>query len=141
MSTRYNLHMRHTLTRLAARYGTDLLLWGQVETNSGIISASVPFLRMLFVSRKKEERGVMQRKVEASPPKPMGVEAVSQNQPLEKPLEVDTWALFEKDKEKGVGEGELGWQPFITVPESFHSQSGSRGSTLLEPAQHPHMTV
>lgn len=95
---------------------------------------------MLFVSRKKEERGVMQRRVGAGPPKPMGDEAMSQNQPLEKPLEVDTWAVFEKDKEKQASEGELGWQPFITVPESF-SQSGSRGSVLLEPRQQPHMTV
>ncbi|KAH7382534.1 hypothetical protein DE146DRAFT_231235 [Phaeosphaeria sp. MPI-PUGE-AT-0046c] len=125
----------------SARYGSDLLLWGQVETNSGIISASVPFLRMLFVSKKKEERGVMPGRVQASPPRRMGGEAVSQNQPLEKPLEVDTWAVFEKDKEKGASDGDAGWQPFITVPESFHSQSGSRGSTLLEPAHHPHMTV
>jgi hypothetical protein len=120
----------------SARYGADLLLWGQVETNSGIISASVPFLRMLFVSRKKQERGVTQRRVEASPPKPASGEAVSQNQPLEKPLEVDTWALFEHEKD--LGEGGPGWQPFITVPDSLHS--GSRGSTLLEPT-HPHMTV
>jgi hypothetical protein len=120
----------------SARYGADLLLWGQVETNSGIISASVPFLRMLFVSRKKQERGVTQRRVEASPPKPASGEAVSQNQPLEKPLEVDTWALFEHEKD--LGEGGPDWQPFITVPDSLHS--GSRGSTLLEPT-HPHMTV
>jgi hypothetical protein len=95
---------------------------------------------MLFVGRKKEERGVMQRNLEASPPKPMGGEAMSQNQPLEKPREVDTWAVFENDKEKQAGDGEMGWQPFITVPESF-SQSGSRGSVLLEPKQQPHMTV
>jgi hypothetical protein len=121
----------------AAKYGTDLLLWGQVETNSGIICASVPFLRMLFVSKNKEERGVTARRVEASPPKPMGMEEVSQNQPLEKPLEVDTWALFEA--EKRPDEENPGWQPFITIPESLNS--GSRGSTLLEPAHHPHMTV
>jgi hypothetical protein len=121
----------------AAKYGSDLLLWGQVETNSGIISASVPFLRMLFVRRQKEERGVTHRRVEASPPKAMGEAGISQNKPLEKPLEVDTWAVFEN--EKHAGEGSPGWQPFITVPDSL--SSGSRGSTLLEPTHHPHMTV
>lgn len=125
----------------SARYGSDLLLWGQVETNSGIISASVPFLRMLFVSRKKEERGVTQRRVEASPsPKAVAEGGPSQNQPLEKPLEVDTWAVFENEKEKRDEEGGLGWQPFITVPESFHD-GDSRGSTLLEPRHQPHATV
>jgi hypothetical protein len=125
----------------SARYGSDLLLWGQVETNSGIISASVPFLRMLFVSRKKEERGVTQRRVEASPsPKAVAAGGTSQNQPLEKPLEVDTWAVFENEKEKRDEEGGLGWQPFITVPESFHD-GDSRGSTLLEPRHQPHATV
>jgi hypothetical protein len=121
----------------SARYGADLLLWGQVETNSGIISASVPFLRSLFLYKRKEERGVAHRKVEVSPPRPMGEEAISQNHPLEKPLEVDTWALFESEKRSG--QGSPGWQPFITVPESL--SSGSRGSTLLEPAHHPHATV
>ncbi|KAF1913236.1 hypothetical protein BDU57DRAFT_522013 [Ampelomyces quisqualis] len=103
----------------SARYGSDLLLWGQVETNSGIISASVPFLRMLFVRRKKET----QRKVEASPsPKAVGGAGSSQKQALEKPREVDTWAVFENEKEMRDGEeGGLGWQPFITVPESFQT--------------------
>ncbi|PVH91383.1 hypothetical protein DM02DRAFT_477740, partial [Periconia macrospinosa] len=32
----------------SARFGTDLLLWGQVETNAGIVSASVPFLRLAW---------------------------------------------------------------------------------------------
>ncbi|KAH7072563.1 hypothetical protein FB567DRAFT_597949 [Paraphoma chrysanthemicola] len=121
----------------SARYGADLLLWGQVETNSGIISASVPFLRSLFLYQRKNERGVTQRRVQESPPKPMGQEPVSQNRPLDKPLEVDTWALCEVEKESG--EGDPGWQPFITVPESI--SSGSRGSALLEPVHLPHGAV
>ncbi|CAO2652948.1 Nn.00g023590.m01.CDS01 [Neocucurbitaria sp. VM-36] len=116
----------------SARFGADLLLWGQVETNSGIVSASIPFLRLLFRRREKEERGVTQRKIEASPPKPMEAAGVSQN----KPLEIDTWAFF--GDEKKDGQGSPNWGPFITVPESL--SSGSRGSTLLEPT-HPHGTV
>lgn len=115
----------------SARFGADLLLWGQVETNAGIISASVPFLRLLFTRKAKEERGVTQRIVDMSPPKPMGVPVVSQN----KALEVETWAF----NDKADGEGSPNWGPFITVPESL--SSGSRGSTLLEPTHHPHMTV
>jgi hypothetical protein len=103
-----------------------MLLWGQVETNSGIISASVPFLRMLFVSRKKEEPALPPpRRMDVGPP------------PLEKPLRVDTWAL--NDTEKGADEEGPRWQPFITVPENL--SSGSRGSTSLEPVHYPHTTV
>lgn len=116
----------------SARFGSDLLLWGQVETNSGIISASVPFLRPLFHSRQKEERIVAPRKLEISPPKPVDVE---------KAPEVETWAAYEMEKEKdpALGEAQTGWQPFITVPESI--SSGSRDSARLEPTHHPHMTV
>jgi hypothetical protein len=113
----------------SARYGTDMLLWGQVESNSGIISASVPFLRMLFFSKKKEEPALPPpRKMSAGP---------QQNQPLEKPLKVDTWAL--NDTEKGADEGGPKWQPFITVPDSL--SSASRPSMSLEPVHHPHSTV
>lgn len=114
----------------SARFGSDLLLWGQVETNAGIISASVPFLRLLFTSREKEERGVAQRKIDVSPSKPMGSPDAAQK----KGVDIETWAL----DEKGDGEGSPNWGPFITVPESL--SSGSRGSTLLEPT-HPHGTV
>jgi hypothetical protein len=119
----------------SAKYGADLLLWGQVETNSGIISASVPFLRMLFVSKKKEERGFSERKcVDAGPPKPMGVDVYTQNQALEKPLDFDTWAVAESEKKDPA------WKPFITVPESL--SSGSRGSTLIgDEKRHPLGTV
>lgn len=79
---------------------------------------------MLFVSRKKEERGASERKcVDAGPPKPMGADVYTQNQPLEKPLKVDTWAVVESEKKSPT------WQPFITVPDSL--SEGSRGSTLI----------
>jgi hypothetical protein len=126
----------------AARYGTDLLLWGQVETNSGIVSASVPFLRLLFKSRKKEERGVMERRVvDMGPPKPMGRDDLAQTILPE----IETYHFFEdekerekeKEKEKELEAGM--WNPFITVPESL--SSGSRGSTRLEPVQRPHSTL
>lgn len=101
----------------SAKFGADLLLWGQVETNSGIISASVPFLRMLFIGKKREERGVSDRRVVgASPVQPMRVEPPGQNQPLEKPLQVDIWAVAETEKRGGPA-----WGPFITVPESLSS--------------------
>ncbi|KAF1838283.1 hypothetical protein BDW02DRAFT_594743 [Decorospora gaudefroyi] len=116
----------------SARFGADLLLWGQVETNSGIISASIPFLRLLFRSRKKEERGVTQRKIENGPPKPMRVDAFSQC----KELDMGEWPLGDEDKKSGPGSPS--WGPFITVPESL---SCSRGSTLLEPVHQPHVTV
>jgi len=57
----------------------------------------------------------------------MGEEGTSANRPLEKPFEVDTWALFETGKR-----GEEGWGPFITVPESLGGEGGSRGSGGLE---------
>jgi hypothetical protein len=117
----------------SAKFGADLLLWGQVETNSGIISASVPFLRLLFLSKQKEERGVTQRKVDISPPKPMGVDAFSQH----KALDMGEWPL--RDGEKEAGPGSPNWGPFITVPDSLNS--GSRGSTVMEPAHLPHQTV
>ncbi|KAF2184649.1 hypothetical protein K469DRAFT_458484, partial [Zopfia rhizophila CBS 207.26] len=38
------------------RYGTELLIWGQIEVNSGIVSASAPFLMPLFRRKSKERR-------------------------------------------------------------------------------------
>lgn len=116
----------------SARFGADLLLWGQVETNSGIISASVPFIRLLFLGREKEERGVTQRKVAVSPPKPMADPDMAQT----KAVEVETWNFF--GDEKDDGRVSPNWGPFITVPAGL--SSGSRGSTLLEPIQ-PRGTV
>jgi hypothetical protein len=122
-------------SQAAARFGTDLLLWGQVETNSGIICASIPFLRMLFVSQKEERAGTP-RIVDAGPPRPMGGQNMSQNRPLEKPLEVDTWAVSEAEKRSN--DDDPGWQPFITIPENLSTRG--RDDTL-EPAHQPHMTV
>jgi hypothetical protein len=120
----------------AARFGTDLLLWGQVETNSGIICASIPFLRMIFVSQKKEERAATPRNMEAGRPKLLGGQEIKQNQPLEKPLEVDTWAVSEAEKRSNSDDP--GWQPFITIPENL---STSDRDDTLEPAHQPHMAV
>lgn len=106
----------------SARFGTDLLLWGQVETNSGIISASIPFLRLLF-QRSREERGVTQRRVEVSPPKPMG----RPHDALTKDIDMETWALNERDDP----EKSPRWGPFITVPAGLSSGSGN--SLRVEP--------
>lgn len=109
----------------SARFGVDLLLWGQVETNAGIISASIPFTRLLFTGKEKVERGIILRRVEMSPPKPMGDGQPSQHDMLE----VKTWANDEKE----VGKGGLNWGPFITVPKGLSSDS--RDSTRLEPVR------
>lgn len=109
----------------SAQFGADLLLWGQVETNAGIISASVPFLRLIFRGREREQRGVSQEKRVMSPPK---LAPVADN----RPVEIESAAFFEE------GSGSPGWKPFITVPVSL--SSSSRGSTHLEP-EHPFQTV
>lgn len=105
----------------SAVYGADLLLWGQVETNSGIISASVPFLRLLFKRKERAERLASGRKV---------VEIASQRvgrKPQLEPLEMDTVLLFPRH------EGE-GWKPFITVPASLGERSWeSEGAMAASP--------
>lgn len=118
----------------SAAFGADLLLWGQVETNSGIISASVPFLRLFFRGRdhsrdrEPEKNGIAPaRRREISPPKPLDTD--------NKPLEIDSMAFFEGDDERGPN-GSPQWKPFITVPASL----SSRGSGMLEPT-HPLATV
>lgn len=110
----------------SARFGVDLLLWGQVETNAGIISASVPFLRLLFTGKDKQERDSTPARV--GPPKPMGADhELSQNGAPH----LETWAFhFNDDK---AGEKSPRWGPFITVPESLSEKS--RGSANLEPAR------
>ncbi|KNG52030.1 hypothetical protein TW65_00415 [Stemphylium lycopersici] len=132
----------------SARYGSDLLLWGQVETNSGIISASVPFLRLLFHGKhKKEERSATPRKAYVTPPTPPQIDAFSQH----KALDMGEWPL---PNEKGIDRGEYvgfitiherttiaresNWGPFITIPESL---SGSRSSAQMERTQHPQQMV
>ncbi|KAI4668783.1 uncharacterized protein J4E78_002611 [Alternaria triticimaculans] len=131
----------------SARFGNDLLLWGQVETNSGIISASIPFLRLLFRSTQKEERSATPVKVNRVPSRPVQIDAFSQHKALdmgEWPLQ-DVKRASEQDNcfitihEETVRTRGSAWGPFITIPESL--SSASRGETLLEPQQHPHMTV
>lgn len=112
----------------SAQFGADLLLWGQVETNSGIISASVPFLRLIFKGHERKDESSEKQRV-ISPPKPI---AESDN----KPLKIDSIVFFDGD---GAGpNGSPRWQPFITVPASL--SSSSRGSAHLEPTK-PHLTV
>ncbi|KAF2662658.1 hypothetical protein K491DRAFT_584939, partial [Lophiostoma macrostomum CBS 122681] len=112
----------------SAQFGADLLLWGQVETNSGIISASVPFLRLIFRGRERKENSEEKPRVVA-PPKQV---PESNN----KPLQIDSMAFF-SGGEAGPN-GSPVWKPFITVPASL--SSGSRGSAQLE-VVHPFQTV
>ncbi|KAJ4319721.1 hypothetical protein N0V94_003780 [Neodidymelliopsis sp. IMI 364377] len=107
----------------SAIYGSDLLLWGQVETNSGIISASVPFLRLLFKRKERSERLSGRKVVEIVSPR------VGRRPQLE-PLEMDTIMLFPRN-EKDEEAGSPSWKPFITVPASVGDRS--RGSAYLAP--------
>ncbi|KAF1995417.1 hypothetical protein P154DRAFT_445456 [Amniculicola lignicola CBS 123094] len=130
----------------SAKFGSDLLLWGQVETNSGIISASVPFLRLIFRrSEKKEVSDIKPRAMVIGPPRPIAAAHIEGEGfdfevggDEEKRMQIESLKFFE------AGEGDrdwpegMGWQPFITVPESL--SSGSRGSAYLEPTK-VHMTV
>ena len=106
----------------SAQFGADLLLWGQIETNSGIVSASVPFLRLLFGRREREPE---EKRRIISPPQPIP----SDN----KPMQIDTLKFFTQEGSNGSPV----WDPFITVPASL---TGSRGSGMLEPTR-PHLTV
>ena len=101
----------------SAIYGADLLLWGQVETNSGIISASIPFLRLLFKRKDRAEFPASRRKVmEIRSPR---VENKSQLQPIE----LDTILLFPENANEKDEEARMGWRPFITVPASLGERS------------------
>lgn len=111
----------------SVQFGTDLLLWGQVETNSGIISASVPFLRLIFGRKEKEPEDKRQI---IGPPKP-----VPEDPEKEKRFQIETFKFFEESE---GGNGGPAWDPFITVPASLNSRS--RGSGMLEPAR-PRLTV
>ncbi|KAF1960806.1 hypothetical protein CC80DRAFT_501063 [Byssothecium circinans] len=135
----------------SAKFGPDLLLWGQVETNAGIISASVPFLRLFFRGREKEaeEKGVVARSPVGRRGVAAGAKEMGMRPPGEargddggdgkdennKPLQIDSMAFFEGEDERGPN-GSPVWRPFITVPESL----SSRGSGMLEP-QKEYMTV
>jgi hypothetical protein len=128
----------------AAQFGADLLLWGQVETNSGIISASVPFLRLFFSPGQKKVReiepseknanGQGARKLIISPPRAMNDGRGTD----EKDVENGEFVFFEEGKrDKPDGENVM-WKPFITVPESLSSRGS--GMMVMEPVQ-PHATV
>ncbi|KAF1980218.1 hypothetical protein BU23DRAFT_585987 [Bimuria novae-zelandiae CBS 107.79] len=119
----------------SAVFGTDLLLWGQVETNSGIVSASVPFLRLFFrgSDRRPDEKPLARRKVqEIRSPKKIPTDGV--------PLQKESMEFFDgrKGNEESGGSGSPEWSGFITVPASL--SSASRGSAILEPVQ-AHLTV
>lgn len=123
-------------------FGTDLLLWGQIETNAGIIAASVPFLRMLFRCSGCRVSGVAgQRQREKGVAAPRVVVGETGNG---KAVEIDSVAFFEGHGEKAGGPDlSMAWNPFITVPESLGSESVtqvSRGSGLIETKQ-THLTV
>jgi hypothetical protein len=131
----------------SARFGNDLLVWGQVETNSGIISASIPFLRLLFRSKQQNERVPTPRQVNKVASKPIQIDAFSQH----KALDMGDWPLQDEKRasqksncfitihEETMRTRGSQWGPFITIPESL--SSSSRGETPLEPTHHPHMTV
>jgi hypothetical protein len=112
----------------SAQFGADLLLWGQVETNSGIISASVPFLRLIFGRREKETED---KRRMIGPPK-----QIPEDSEEAKKLQIETFQFFE-ETQRG-GDGSPVWDPFITVPASLSSES--RGSGMMEPTR-PHLTV
>ncbi|KAH6612093.1 hypothetical protein C7974DRAFT_323396 [Boeremia exigua] len=106
----------------SAIYGTDLLLWGQVEINSGIISASIPFLRLLFKRRERTERAASGRKVAEIERPRVG------RKPQIEPLEMETIALFPRGGDGGEGEKE--WKPFMTVPASMGERTWGSTATL-----------
>jgi hypothetical protein len=111
----------------SVRFGTQLLMWGQVETNSGIISASVPFLRLVF-GRKEKQPEDKRRIIGPQNPVPEDLENREK-------FQIETFKFFEESEGEN---GSPAWDPFITVPESL--SSGSRGSAIMEPAK-PHLTV
>ncbi|CAA9961687.1 hypothetical protein PTMSG1_05064 [Pyrenophora teres f. maculata] len=120
----------------SARYGNDLLLWGQVETNSGIISASVPFLRLLFRDRQVEERDTVQKKISVTPPTPVELEA----QTPPKVIDQGEWPLLgekpvENPMAKPAKKRRPNWGPFITVPQELNHRTG--GSTQQESVNEP----
>jgi len=92
----------------SSRFGAELLLWGQVEVNAGIASASVPFLRLLFTRKHEKE---MIKDVEIGAPM----------RQANKPLQPDSLHIF-AGPDKGPNGSPI-WKPFITVPESLSSSS------------------
>jgi hypothetical protein len=134
----------------AARYGADLLLWGQVETNSGIISASVPFLRLLFRDKeKKTQPSGTPQKMYATPPGAQAVPPPRHHYYSEhKEPDTEMWPLRnEKVHDKGESVGFItiharstmargsNWGPFVTIPESLTSDD--KDSVHIERAYYP----
>jgi hypothetical protein len=95
----------------SGQFGAELLLWGQVEVNAGIQSASVPFLRLLF------RRDTARTKDVESPP-PMQLRNANN-----KPLELNSLQIF-AGPDKGPNGSPI-WKPFITVPESLSSRDSA----------------
>lgn len=93
--------------RNSSRFGAELLLWGQVEVNAGIVSASVPFLRLLFTRSK-------------APIKDMEGPPVQMRNVNNKPLELNSHQIF-GGPDKGPNGSPI-WKPFITVPASLSSR-------------------
>jgi hypothetical protein len=133
----------------SAKFGSDLLLWGQVETNAGIISASVPFLRLFFAGRGEkdaEEKGVVARNPrgrkrvreivdpDVGTPQAAKVKEGGRSELMD----MDGKQYLEARNEKALSGGRSPvWRPFITVPHSL----SSRGSGTFEESQKEYMTV
>ena len=112
----------------ASKYGSDVVLWGQVEVNCGIVCASFPFLQSLF---KRDSAG---GRPKVSPPQPRkwpvprswrvppstkDIESVSADSSDH--LTMNTTVPF--------------WSPFITVPESLSTQC-SRETRMSRSPEH-----
>jgi hypothetical protein len=85
----------------STKYGNSLLLWGQVEANSGIISASVPFLRLLFRRGDEGTNRGLRRVREIQPPKLSKSDASHE-------LELDEITLVQGERDLEAGNGAKG---------------------------------
>lgn len=133
----------------SARYGTDLLLWGQVETNAGIVSASVPFLRLAWRGGENGSDGssggkgrLGRREVKEmieAPVRSPGLD--DQKWPLNeirKDVEFRSEEVFTGDEKRP--DGNPAWGGFVTVPEDYGSRH-NRGTHGLEEPAKVYMTV
>jgi hypothetical protein len=111
----------------SGRFGAELLLWGQIEVNAGIASASVPFLRLLFTRDKAPVKDV------EGPP-------VQMRNVNNKPLELNSLQIF-GGPDKGPNGSPI-WKPFITVPASLSSRdSATMVDTSGHHSNHSHTTT